>query len=125
MPLRFALARENPPITVHHFEESLARSSRLSNLWLAKQAERIEPILASIRGATMKTLPGSLWLLERGYPADFGPSKARGDVQVNVQVNQIAPEVFEKAARLLTTRRWAKPLALQSPPEAQKIATGT
>jgi hypothetical protein len=121
MPLRFALARENPPFPLRHFEESLAKSPPLSGLWLAKQAERIEPLLAAIRGATMRTLPGAVWLLERGYPADFGPPKARdtGQVQVNVNVGRVAPaESYARATRLIMGRGVSQGVGRIGPPQA-------
>ena len=107
MPLRYALALEHKGLTIGWWEERLGKAPDLA-VWLdEKIADGLAPVLEEIKASTLRTMPASVWLLERRFASDFAQPKAQagGGVQVNVQVNGLSGESFERAARLVASKK--------------------
>jgi hypothetical protein len=107
MPLRYALALEHKGLTNAWFEDQLEKAPELRLLFDEKIATGLVPVLEEIKASTLRTMPASVWLLERRFAADFAQPKAQagGGVQVNVQVNGLSGESFERAARLVASKK--------------------
>jgi hypothetical protein len=110
MPLRYALAAERLGVTVGHWHQQLEKGTGLRRKFEEKVAEYLEPVLDSIGREKLRTMPASVWLLERRFPEDFAAPKTRDGVQVNVAINNAPPaDAYARAARLImggaTSRR--------------------
>lgn len=71
LPLKYALALLERPLTVQEWEGQLSRASKLSLLYQKRFAENLEKRLGKINDATCRTLPSDCWLLERRMPEYF------------------------------------------------------
>lgn len=105
MPLRYALALENPACPLKHWERSLGKRSGLARLFEEKIARFIEAALQKINSATCKTLPGECWTLERRLPEFFSTRSAPSvSVTVNTAIG-LGDGIAKRAAGL-----FAKPV---------------
>lgn len=103
MPMRYALAAEKLGLTVSLWRQQLEKRPVLLRLFEEKVSDYLGPVLDAIGKEKLRTMPASVWLLERRFPDEFAPPKNRdGGVQVNVQVNQVSGESLVRAARLVT-----------------------
>ena len=99
MPMRFACAKETPPIALSAFQAALGARPTLAAIFDKTLADSIQPILDRIAepDRSIKYLPAAVWALERSMPQYFGQPKAQTNVTINQTVVGIQDGVLKRA----------------------------
>ncbi len=100
LPLNMALHLETPIIPIDHWHKSLQASPKLSAIFMKAIAERMQVMLLDIAKEKLRTMPATVWILERRFSEYFGNVKA-SNVTINNTVIGLGQDILTRGQRLL------------------------